>query len=114
MASTSTTRTAVTTVTDGTDGIAGTAATRATAGTARAAGAAKRVTLVTIVKPLSTVERLLKRDEADLILVAGNAALVVLEVIEWPVAALFLFAHLLHRTRFKGISALVEVVEEVE
>lgn len=67
-----------------------------------------------ISNPLPTIERLLKRDEADLILVLGNATLVLLEVIEWPVAALFLVAHMLHRTRFKGLTALAEVAEEIE
>lgn len=64
--------------------------------------------------PLAGIEAFLKRDEADVILFVGNAALVVLEVIEWPVAALFVAAHLLHRTRFKGLSALAEIAEEAE
>ncbi len=91
-----------------------TASTETTTTNGAAAKTVKAVKSTRIVVPLSAVERLLKRDEADLILFAGNAALVVLEVVEWPVAALFLFAHLLHRTRFKGLTALAEVAEEVE
>jgi hypothetical protein len=63
---------------------------------------------------LTAVERLLKRDEADVVLVAGNALLVALELIEWPVAALTLGVHVLARSRFKGLEAIAEVVEEVE
>ena len=64
--------------------------------------------------PLPTIERLLRRDEADVALVVGNIALVVFEVIEWPVAALTLAVHWLARTRFKGLEALGEVAEEAE
>jgi hypothetical protein len=75
----------------------------------------RRLTLpVPIKRHLSRVEKLLKREEADLILVAGNVALVALEVVEWPVAALTLTVHALARTRFKGLEAIAEVVEEVE
>jgi hypothetical protein len=64
--------------------------------------------------PVPVIERMLKRDEAELILLAGNLALVALEVIEWPVAVLTLAVHAIHRTRFKGLEAIAEVVEEVE
>jgi type IV secretory pathway TrbD component len=75
----------------------------------------RRLTLpVPIKRHLSRIEKLLKREEADLVLVAGNVALVAFEVVEWPVAALTLAVHALARTRFKGLEALAEVVEEVE
>lgn len=63
---------------------------------------------------LTAIERLLKREEADVVLVAGNVALVVFEVIEWPVAAVTLAVHALARTRWKTLQALAEVAEEVE
>jgi folate-dependent phosphoribosylglycinamide formyltransferase PurN len=75
----------------------------------------RRLTLPVPLKlHLSRVEKLLKREEADLILIAGNVALVAYEIVEWPVAALTLTVHALARTRFKGLEALAEVVEEVE
>ena len=61
---------------------------------------------------LPKIEGLLRRDEADVVLVIGNAALVVFEVIEWPVAALTLAVHFLARSRFKGLEAMAEVAEE--
>lgn len=64
--------------------------------------------------PLPHLERLFKREEADVILLAGNLALVVLEVVEWPVAALTLLVHGLARTRYKALEALAEVAEEAE
>jgi hypothetical protein len=64
--------------------------------------------------PIPAIERMLRRDEAELILLAGNVALVALEVIEWPVAVLTLAVHAIHRTRFKGLEAIAEVVEEAE
>jgi hypothetical protein len=64
--------------------------------------------------PIPAIERMLRRDEAELILLVGNVALVALEVIEWPVAVLTLAVHAIHRTRFKGLEALAEVVEEAE
>ncbi len=64
--------------------------------------------------PIPALERMLRRDEAEIILLAGNVALVALEVIEWPVAILTLAVHAIHRTRFKGLEALAEVVEEAE
>lgn len=69
---------------------------------------------VPLKRHLSNIEKLLKREEADLVLVAGNVVLVAFEIIEWPVAALTLAVHALARTRFKGLEALAEVVEEVE
>lgn len=63
---------------------------------------------------LTALERLLKREEADVVLVAGNVALVAFEIIEWPVAALTLAVHALARTRWKALEAMAEVVEEVE
>jgi hypothetical protein len=63
---------------------------------------------------LTAVERLLKREEADVVLVAGNVALVAFEIVEWPVAALTLAVHALARTRWKTLQALAEVAEEVE
>ena len=63
---------------------------------------------------LTVLERLLKREEADVILVAGNVALVAFEIVEWPVAALTLAVHALARTRWKAMQAIAEVVEEVE
>ena len=67
-----------------------------------------------LTNPLPAIERLFKREEADVILVAGNLALVVLEVVEWPVALLTLLVHGLARTRFKALEALAEVAEEVD
>lgn len=64
--------------------------------------------------PLRPVESVLKRDEADVVLVAGNVVLVALEIIEWPVAVLTLAVHLIARSRFKGLEAAAEVAEEVE
>jgi len=60
------------------------------------------------------LEKLLKREEADVILLAGNLALVAFEVIEWPVAALTLLVHALARTRFKALEAIAEVAEEAD
>lgn len=65
-------------------------------------------------KLVPAVERFLRRDEADVVLVVGNIALVAFEVIEWPVAALTLAVHLLARTRYKGLEAMAEVAEESE
>ncbi|MGO8872611.1 MAG: hypothetical protein ACLQPH_14640 [Acidimicrobiales bacterium] len=64
--------------------------------------------------PLPAIESLLRRDEADVVLVAGNVVLVALEIIEWPVAALTLAVHLLARSRFKGLEAMAEVADETE
>ena len=64
--------------------------------------------------PLTTIESILKRDEADILLIAGNVALVALEIIEWPVAVLTLAAHAMARSRIKALQAVVEVAEEVE
>lgn len=62
---------------------------------------------------IPAIESFLKREEADVILVAGNVALVALEVIEWPVAVLTLVVHALARTRFKALESIAEVAEEV-
>jgi len=61
-----------------------------------------------------SIEKLVRRDEADLVLVIGNIALVAFEVVEWPVAALTLVVHFLARTRFKALEALAEMAEETE
>jgi hypothetical protein len=60
------------------------------------------------------VEGFLKREEADAILIAGNVALVALELIEWPVAALTLAVHALHRSRFKALEVIAEIAEEAD
>ena len=62
--------------------------------------------------PLTTLESLLRRDEADILFIAGNVALAAFEVIEWPVAVLTVAAHLMARSRFKGLRAVAEVAEE--
>jgi len=63
---------------------------------------------------LDSIGSLLKRDEADVVLIAGNVALVAFGVIEWPVAALALAVHAVARSRFKALEAVGEVVEEAE
>jgi hypothetical protein len=72
------------------------------------------LSLAGITNPLPTIEKLLKREEADLVLLVGNVALVAFEIIEWPVAVLTLAVHALARTRFKALEALAEVAEEAE
>ena len=62
--------------------------------------------------PLAALEPLLKRDEADLVFVAGNIALVAFEVIEWPVAVLTLAAHAMARSRYKALQGAADVAEE--
>jgi hypothetical protein len=62
---------------------------------------------------LPGLESFLKREEADVIFVAGNVLLVALEIIEWPVAALALVAHALSRSRYKALEVVAEVAEEV-
>jgi hypothetical protein len=61
---------------------------------------------------LAALEPILKRDEADLMFVAGNLALVAFEVVEWPVAALTLAAHAMARSRWKALQGAADVVEE--
>ncbi len=56
----------------------------------------------------AAVDRFLRRDEAHVILVVGNIALVAFEVIEWPVAALTLAVHLLAWSCYKSLEALAE------
>jgi hypothetical protein len=46
--------------------------------------------------------------------IAGNVALVALEVIEWPVAVLTLASHAMARSRFRALRAVAEVAEEAE
>jgi hypothetical protein len=64
--------------------------------------------------PLTVLEPILKRDEADILFLAGNVALVALEIIEWPVAALAVAVHAMARSRFKGLQAMATVAEEAE
>lgn len=64
--------------------------------------------------PLATLDPILKRDEADIVFIAGNVALVAFEFIEWPVAALTLALHLMARSRFRVLQAAAEVAEEAE
>ena len=65
-----------------------------------------------IPNPLTAIEPMLKRDEADLVFVAGNLALVAFEIIEWPVAAVTLAAHAMARSRYKALQGAADVVEE--
>jgi len=65
-----------------------------------------------IPNPLTVIEPMLKRDEADLVFVAGNIALVAFEIIEWPVAAVTLAAHAMARSRYKALQGAADVVEE--
>jgi len=64
--------------------------------------------------PFPVLEPLLKRDEADILFVAGNLALVALEVIEWPVVVLTLTLHAMARSRSKVLEVVAEVAEEAE
>ena len=54
-----------------------------------------------------------RRDEADLVFVAGNIALAVFDIIEWPVAALALTTHAMARSRFKALRGAAGLVGEV-
>ena len=65
-----------------------------------------------ISNPLSSLQPLLKRDEADMVFVAGNIALVAFEVIDWPVAVLTLAAHAMARSRYKALQGAADVAEE--
>ena len=65
-----------------------------------------------IPNPLTALEPLLKRDEADVVFVAGNVALVALEIIEWPVAVLTLAAHAMARSRYKALQGAADVADE--
>jgi hypothetical protein len=67
-----------------------------------------------IPNPLATLDPILKRDEADILFIAGNVALVAFELIEWPVAALTLAVHLMARSRLRVLQAVAEVAEEAE
>jgi len=62
--------------------------------------------------PLATLDPILKRDEADILFIAGNVALVAFDLIEWPIAALMLASHAMARSRFKVLQAVGEVAEE--
>ena len=63
--------------------------------------------------PLDVLEPVLKRrDEAELVFVAGNFDLVAFGIIEWPVAALTLAAHAMARSRFKALQGAAELLEE--
>lgn len=62
--------------------------------------------------PLATLDSVLRRDEADILFIVGNLALVALEVIEWPVAALTLASHVMARSRFQALRVVAVVVEE--
>jgi hypothetical protein len=64
--------------------------------------------------PIGALETLLRRDEADLLFIAGNVALAAFEIIEWPVAVLTVAVHAMARSRFKALKAVAEVAEEVE
>jgi hypothetical protein len=64
--------------------------------------------------PLATLDPIFKRDEADILFVAGNVVLVALELIEWPVAVLTLALHAMGRSRFKVLEVVAEVAEEAE
>jgi len=62
--------------------------------------------------PLATLDPILKRDEADILFIAGNVALVAFDLIEWPIAALMLASHAMARSRFQVLQAVGEVAEE--
>ena len=66
-----------------------------------------------IPNPLNTLDPILKRDEADLVFVAGNIALAVFDIIEWPVALLALTTHAMARSRFKALRGAAGLVGEV-
>jgi hypothetical protein len=55
-----------------------------------------------------------RRDEAELVFVAGNIALVAFDIIEWPVAVLTLTAHAMARSRFKALQGAAVLLEEAE
>lgn len=63
--------------------------------------------------PLATVEALLRRDEADILFIAGNVALAAFEIVDWPVAVLAIVAHAMARSRFKALEGLAEVGEDI-
>jgi hypothetical protein len=64
--------------------------------------------------PFTVIDPLLRRDEADILFVAGNVALVALEIVDWPVAAIAITLHLMHRSRLKVLDSVAEVLEEAE
>ena len=64
-----------------------------------------------VANPLTALDSILRRDEADILFIAGNVALV---AIEWPVAVLTLASHAMARSRFRALRAVAEVAEEAE
>ena len=71
-------------------------------------------TVIGLPNPLPRIEAILKRDEADIIVVAGNVALLVFGVVEWPIVAMTGVLHLMARSRFKSLEAIADIGEEVE
>ena len=65
-----------------------------------------------IPNPLTALQPILRRDEADVVFVAGNIALVAFEVIDWPVAVLTLAAHAMARSRYKALQGAAGLAEE--
>lgn len=65
-------------------------------------------------RPLAAIDTMLRRDEADVLFIAGNVALVAFEIVDWPVALLAIAAHAMARSRFKALQAVTEVSEEVD
>ena len=51
--------------------------------------------------PLATLDPIFKRDEADILFIAGTVALIAFDLIEWPIAALMLASHTMARSRHK-------------
>jgi hypothetical protein len=62
--------------------------------------------------PLATLDPIFKRDEADILFIAGTVAFVAFEIIDWPIAALMLASHAMARSRSKVLQAVAEVAEE--
>ncbi len=62
--------------------------------------------------PLATLDPIFKRDEADILFIAGTVALIAFDLIEWPIAALMLASHAMARSRHKVLHAIAEVAEE--
>jgi hypothetical protein len=57
--------------------------------------------------PLATLDPIFKRDEADILFIAGTVALIAFDLIEWPIAS-----HAMARSRHKVLHAIAEVAEE--
>ena len=62
--------------------------------------------------PLASLDPILKRDEADILFIVGNLALVAFDLIDWPIAALMLASYAMARSRHKVFQAVAEVAEE--